>query len=779
MGSCSGATGYKVFDTPTPDTPFPDQPDSRVEMLAPRNGKERAVVRGVSSGTSAWFAVSSTINGKPTMVHPMVSGASVSDSPAPTVTADIGDASNSPHTCGETSVPVTFTFRDSFFGLKSYTVSGTDHDGTFSISGDSKAVTRTITIPSGGSVTVTAQGTNQDSNTDSADGPKWSERFDTACAGQPAIVLAAGLNSTLSSSPSQANDDPVLTPPCNPAGQPQPTDRRDSFDMTFATNACDALGVANGNLVSYLESKGYHAGASRASANRTLLEFSYNGADVNCDGPGGPTFIAHGYSSKDTYRDLATNLSVDATTTADGYVDALKAYSDCWKEKYGVPLTFTVIGHSEGGYNALAIARSAEAKDDKGLISGVVSVDGAQQPPQVMADLNAGGCLVPQGLLHAPADVFGWFWQTAGLPARFADDVAATQAVGDEITNVQEYGTRVATVTNGDDPCLYNDATLNPAADWVASWDINYLNGADEHGAALTSHSDDINVNQPGFPLANFLDYSGFVGSASNTVVSGSTVSRATARALAAAQADNATGTLRGRLVDPSSAQPIGTGAIDVVGAGSVQAARVSPDGTFAASGLTAGSYELYAEPSGVYVGMWVGGTTRASATQYAVSSGNTDVGDISPGVADQVTVTLTDASGAAVTGGSAALFDGNGHELTMAQADETGTVTLRAPAGSYTLVAASPSSQPWSEPLSLSGNAQVSATLLQGARAGVVVTDEDGNPLANVLVGVYSGVNPPRGRANGITRHLFRQRSRRRLLHNEVVRDTRPLRSA
>jgi PKD repeat protein/pimeloyl-ACP methyl ester carboxylesterase len=496
----AGATGYKIYQTPNPSTPFTDQPVT-AEQLPASNGMLKAVVPNIPTGTQAWFAVSSMVSGKPTMVHPLVPGNALSSSQSPTVSVQIGDRGNSPHTCGETQVPVTFTFEDEFFGLKHYEIKV----GTRTISGDaagvSKAVETTLDLTSGQSVKVTAQAENQDPNADNAKGPIYEETFDTQCPTTQAVVLATGLFSHLDpTQPDTSNAQPNCLD-----DKPQLPSGVDGFDEQMATNSCDAEGVAEGNLVSYLEAKGFDPGKTRESPNRTLLEFSYNGAKVDCDAPGGPTFVPNGYSSKDTIRDLGTNLADDSTETADGYVDALKQYSECWQDMYGSALSFTVVGHSEGGYMALAIARSAQQQGFKGLISGVVTVDGAIQPGQVLAELNPGGCLVTSGFLHWPLDVTGWLNQARNLPYRVVGGLAEKAYIGSQIKSVVKDGTRVATVTNADDPCLYEDATLNDAAE-TETWNINYLTGSEEHGAALKSHDDDPNLEQAGFPLTSFLD---------------------------------------------------------------------------------------------------------------------------------------------------------------------------------------------------------------------------------------------------------------------------------
>jgi hypothetical protein len=577
---------------------------------------------------------------------------------------------------------------------------------------------------------VTAQATNNDG--DVGPTPMWSEDFDTKCAATSAVVLAAGLNSSLDPS----NNDGPFTPQCNNDHATFPSGT-DGFDSNFAGNACDAQGVANGNLISYLTSKGYVAGTSRSAPNRTLLEFSYNGADVDCGTGAGPTFVPRAYSIADTYKELASNLSVDSTETADAYVEALKQYSDCWQQDHGTPLSFTIIGHSEGGYEALAIARAAEVDGYKGLISGIISIDGAIQPYSALYQLNAGSCLATGGFLHLPADVAGWLNQKVNWAYNVEYNVGATHLTGLQIQSVQNYGIRVATLTNNDDPCLYNDTTLNPAANYVQYWDINYGSGTDEHGAALTSHGNDINVDTPGYPLVDqFLRWSHFVDNASVPVVTPS------ARpAFAASPSAVDTGDLRGRVVDPNTQSAIADGTVILSGADGAHTGDIGQDGTFSLSGLRAGQYKVYVAPADPGLrGAWVGGTTQSSATAFSVGSSTTDIGDISASAPGRLALTLTDPHGQPITDGYAGLIDSNGRTAAQGKADDHGEIDLQAPPGHYTLEAISPASELVSEDLNLAGSDSKTIELAPGTQATVTVEDQQGQPLPGVAVALYSG---------------------------------------
>ena len=752
-----GATSYQVFQTSSPDTPFPNAPPAKVEMLPARDGMLRAVVRDLPEGSDEWFTISSTIDGKPTMVHPLVHGSALNSSPTPTVSVTVGDPSNGPHTCGRTSVPIQFHFEDDFFGLTSYTITGVNGTQQVSVSGDASTedVNETLHLTVGNDTTVTAQAVNADSDTANATGPLWRETFDTTCGVQPAVVLASGLTTSLSGA-ATATDAPQTSPSpsgpwtgCSNGVQNWVDDNFEHFDRQFATNACDAQAVDNGNLVSFLESQGYHPGTNRSASNRTLLEFSYNGADVNCEAPGGPTFEPRGFTSDDTKSELRhlanppTQSAPDSSPAAEAYVEALEQYSQCWQEKHGEPLSFTIIGHSEGGYEALAMAHAAQQDGYKGLISSVVSVDGAIQPLSILLQLNAAGCFYNTAA-SVPEDVLSWLYAPGFTLSRAAANAAYTVTarhfVGNEIKSIEQYGTRVSTVTNTDDPCLYQDATLNPAA-LSTQWDINYTAGNGGHSAALAAHGND--VNTPGFPLARWLASKNFVGDASVAGAAAASraagASRAAASSIATADA-SATGSLSGTAADAGTLQPLANESVAAVGPGGTTSSTSGQDGTFTIDGLTPGSYALYIDGDGSHDGTWVGGTSEQTATQFTVAAGANSAGTISPVDPIVLSTTITDASGNPVPDAAAALVDANGQQIATGAPGTDGIVRLSAVPGSYTLIAEAPSTVPVKQSIDLTANSGVSLELQPAASVGVTVDDQTGAPIAGAVAAVYSG---------------------------------------
>ena len=409
-------TDYEVFSTPSPDQDFPSTPVANVTWLPnSANGQLKAYVSGLPNGETRYYAISPIVAGQPSMTHPLTAATASDQQTGQQASVTFDDKNGTEHTCGESTVNATFTFGDDFFGIQSYTVSLGGSVAAEKGNLSQPTVTTNppvpISVPATGSVTVTAQATNSAG----LHGPVISRTLDRACPVHQAVVVAMGLNSNLSD-PLDSPITPVIDSACTPPSG------RDAFDMLAVTNACDdgsADPDSHGNLVAYLTSRGYDPGATRASPNRTLLEFSYQGATVNCGAKGdvGPTFIPNNYTSFNTWTELAQQVLPKITGTARHYFDAMEQYSDCWKDRYGIKLQYSIIGHSEGGYEALGIANAAAdaAESDPsraGLVSSVVTVDGAVNPTAVLEDLNIGDCFAGGSALQLPEDVAGFYAKT-------------------------------------------------------------------------------------------------------------------------------------------------------------------------------------------------------------------------------------------------------------------------------------------------------------------------------------------------------------------------------
>lgn len=116
-----GATAYKVFKTPDRETDFPNTPDATAQQL----GSTKAVVRDAPSDPQSYFAVSSLVNGRWTMVHPMIGSDQVTPGEYPHI--QVADESE----CGSSAVAGTATFTDPDFPLKKWAgvINGTTLSG--------------------------------------------------------------------------------------------------------------------------------------------------------------------------------------------------------------------------------------------------------------------------------------------------------------------------------------------------------------------------------------------------------------------------------------------------------------------------------------------------------------------------------------------------------------------------------------------------------------------------------------------------------------------------
>jgi PKD repeat protein/flagellar hook assembly protein FlgD len=727
-----GATAYQVYTTPDPATDFPGQPAAGAEMLEDDGSKHRAVIRNVPAGTKAWYAVSPLVNGRPQMSHPLVQATSTAEAPSPTVKADYEWKSKSNHTCGVTEGTIDFTFTESFFELSDYevTVDGAVVDAKPLRRQKADGAKTQISIGAGEQLKVTARARNSDKDW----GPLWSTNLDTQCEREHAVVLAMGLFSSLVAEGSHEAITESDNCPNHPGG-------RDGFEEQAATNACDAQSDRVGNLVSYLESKGYRYGDNFSSEGRTILEFSYNGA-ASCDGEtAGPTFwVPQPYSAARTVGEVLLEASLYRTTSASNNVEQLKKYSECWKTHYGRELTYTIIGHSLGGYEALAMAAEAASKNYTGLISRIVSVDGAIHPHVIPLELQLGRCFINDGLELPEAVLAALIAKPLNVALWLADRWIWLEDdrnwSAERIRGAQNAGTKVATVTNYHDGCLSVDATLNEAADDVATFYVdNGVSGKDKHAAALKAHGP--GTKDPGYPLTAFLD-SGYVPQAGSLPPRESS-ELATAQVAATTAA---TGRLVGRVVHPLTGAPVSSGQVVAAGGGTPSAyTTIHENGTFEFDELPTGDYRLFVQSfTGSVRGAWVGGSTMEQARTFTVGSGTAEVGDLSGVALPQVTVKLTGADRRPITDGVVVLADAEGRQAATGETDAAGVVTLTAPPGTYSLGAASPSTAGTTTTVDLPGPASVDLELEPAAVVTATIKDQKGAPLPSVAAALYSG---------------------------------------
>ena len=413
-----GATSYAIYSTNDPTVDFNDDPDEAHVVPATGTGRLRAWVGGIDPGSPRHFAVSPLVDGRPLMSHPLTTADANSNSSATTVSYSFDTPSGTEHTCGvDGPFDVTLTFNDDF-GLGTYEYQVTDAVGSRSfgpsvVSDGALDKSITVSVDLTGTPTAEAELKARATNIAGDVGAWETVTMDKKCGYRKVVVLAAGLNSFLDSDESTTV---ALDPTC-----PDPAMVRDGFNNGFASNACAEKYFGDpkdrlGNLVAYLKTRGYDPGVSRSSAGRTLLEFSYEGAEApdpkQC-GPGAedekPTLVPNSYGVGATYESIVGELDFPQSIgRARNYFSKLVDYDQCWRKAYGEALDVTIIGHSLGGYQALALARLAAVAANEGKstikVSGVLTIDGAIQPSTVYRQFGAGDCFINSAWIGVPAE---------------------------------------------------------------------------------------------------------------------------------------------------------------------------------------------------------------------------------------------------------------------------------------------------------------------------------------------------------------------------------------
>lgn len=745
MAPVSGATAYRFWTIDGPREEFVRVPPSAVHpVAATAAGELRYYLDDVDP--DAHLAVTSVTGGVPRLVHAVTRPSTTDNRVA--VRASYDTASGTPDACytpanqghgeiGDPLVAVGLVFEDGF-GLEtvSYSVDGVQH-GPFPAGGaTSYAVAESIRLDLGDVASHELRWSATNLAGDRMD--TTGTTVDRDCAVQKGVVVAMGLNSSL-----KRGEKPTSVVP-EDCGEGR--ERGDAWLEQAATNGCDA-GVPNrhprGNLVSYLGSKGYDAQDSRNAAARTLLEFSYEGADVVCPVDGAPSFLPRDYESSRTVTELTGQVLRKTNDTARSYFAALARYDSCWRERFGERLEFTVLGHSLGGYETLGLLKAA--KDYRGeftlpgqsgredLISAAVSMDGALQPEFVLLQLRAGTCLtsgIGAGILDSIQDgleVPNVVLTVAGL----VNYAHGPNWASDIIRGAQQAGIRVATLTNTEDECLYQAATLNYAADDTVAYTVDVGgSGQDGHSALLTRH--DAPIEQSGYPVTGIIDQ--YLRHSHGTL-------REPVRALRALRGAAATGGgggIAGTLVHggaPAYAEVVAIS--DQVS----ESATTDENGRFALAGLPAGSYRLYVNPAvSTAAAGWIGGPDRAGATVYQVVDGTVDAGTLTLAPAERTTLTLVDAQGAALSRAGLTVSDGD-RVVAAVAADGAGRAVLPTGLRDDLIVTGADLS-------GLMGTASVGQVRAAGWRLRLTPTpsvqvrllDDAGRPLAGITAAVRRG---------------------------------------
>ncbi|MBO9521583.1 MAG: carboxypeptidase regulatory-like domain-containing protein [Nocardioidaceae bacterium] len=759
-----GATAYRFFTRSGLEGDYREVPADDVHQYyvagtGPSTpGPKRVVLQGIDPEVDRYFVISSVIGGKPTMVHRLAPLPETENKPA--ATPVYHTSNGGPHTCGARTIDVTFDFGDDF-GLQSWTV---DPDGDGEVARDvvgqvpadsdyarvmfgeagartTLAVPLVLRIPAGqSSMTVRYWAYNLAG--DGNESQPWTLTVDTECPRRDVAVVAMGLNSSLDTSQALASD---------PAPSSCPVAGRDAFSNQAATNACVEKYYGDptdtqGNVIAYLNAKGYYQGASRSAGGKDLIEFSYEGADVNCYASGGPAITPRSYSGGRTWTEIITHVSRKDTDTADRFLDALEDYAACWKQERGEQLYFNFFGHSLGGYEVLAMANGARKRTGSIKVASVTTIDGAIHPSIVWSELMGGHCKVDgddhpiwAGLGDAAGKVLqvGVFPTSINVALGYDAIFNEKERVGHEIDELEKTGARVATVTNLADECLFADGTVSDHAEihTVYNVDAPGWKGEDGHSALLTSHKSP--VDAPGYPVTGTVDWAlnGHRGGGVPRAIQGFRAAMRVVGLLTTGSAE-ADPTVTGRVVDPGTGDPLaGT---HVVLSGDVQLeTNTGADGTFTVPAVPPGSYRVHLTPQQDGLrDAWVGGADRDSAQVFDVGA-DTDLGDLSPGVARHTSIRVVDAGGAAVAGSGVVVTDAAGHQVAVVRTGDDGSVVVDTGAGAFDVVAAKDATASPSVPFTAGGD-EVVLHLAPIARVSATLADAAGDPVPNALAGLY-----------------------------------------
>jgi flagellar hook assembly protein FlgD/PKD repeat protein len=173
-----GATGYEIYATPDRSTDFPATP-----VLAVPAGTTSATLP-LAQGDTGWFAVSSIINGRRTLVHPITQAAPSSQPAVPSSHGKLSTATS----CGA-DIGVSVQFSDPFFDLTGWTATlGGTSVASGGLTGREAATSflvKAADVPSAGAL-LTIRATDSQET-----GAPWTGWVTTSCSG-PIHMLVLG-----------------------------------------------------------------------------------------------------------------------------------------------------------------------------------------------------------------------------------------------------------------------------------------------------------------------------------------------------------------------------------------------------------------------------------------------------------------------------------------------------------------------------------------------------------------------------------------------------------
>jgi hypothetical protein len=733
-----GATDHQVFTTPDRTTPFAATPTPFREVVP-----GRWVIDDIAPDEPVFVAVSAIIDGERVMVHPLVEANSSEHAATTRASVEVGERGT--RTCGEDTA-FALRFTETFFELTAiewqigqHPVETRSVTGTYAVEGPHELEKTELA----GGITVRARARNADGTW----GAWATQRFDTDCRVRPTVVLASGLRTSVEG---------------HGFG---------GFNGTWGTPD------EGQSVIPRLTRMGYDYGDSWLTPYRTLLEYSYESAEVSA----GPTFRPNRYGSIRTFLELQRLVQSNIGHSASDYLDALIEYDARWSANRSERLEYHLVGHSLGGAQVLQIgyelARRADACDGTyptsvgdypcgrlhDLVSSITTVNGAVHPRTVLQDINPQHCGLGIGA-DDPVVSDTLFARLPFIGESEASDERASTARA--IVDLADRGIHVATLSNSYDTCLSDRSTLttarHPQVRVALHSVVSGETGVDGHTALLRPGIP--STGKDYYPLASFLRerlpdprrawYARHEGIDRDPVVtfgiSSASLAAESLETSSAGPEDGAAapGGIAGRALDPAG-QP--------EAAGSVYA--FDPDGElveFGAIGWSGGRFEIAELPAGTYRlfvnpesstsgGAWFGGVDFDSATPVVLGEDErVDVGDVATVATHRLTVTVRDLDGDPVASAGAGLRDEVGRTVqSRATAEGQPLVFEDLPTGTYELVVAGPTTAVTTREVRVPAESAVTVAAGPAGQVRIAVKDPAGQPIVGLVATILVDGDP------------------------------------
>ncbi|QBI20743.1 PKD domain-containing protein [Egibacter rhizosphaerae] len=729
-----GADDYELYSTEDLNTQFPD------ERIDGEEVRERvvAIPREEDKGASEW-AVSTSIDGDRELFHPVSRAGATSTPTSPSASLVFTDGQR--HLCGG-SATLEAAFSDEILDLTGYEIEIAEWEEQ---SGDLSGRSDTVQLDTFQADDLPDAGLEVRARAQDELGT-WGEWGSVTlrpdCPGEDVVVLAAGLFSRVEEGDERWRER---------FGRPNDT----HFESVV------------GQLTEFGYELGHLGAGPYEEPNRTILEFSYNGANVRQTDEG-PIFEPVPYSRRDTVSELQRTASeaarlldmVDPSewiggairSTGEEYLDALIEYDRAWYEAHGEWLRFHFVGHSLGGRQVLNIASAAASRADdcegettpdgypcerfEDLVGSVITVNGAVYPATTVQEIDVVSCLTS----------FNQWWvdrafdeldrQTVQVRAnaeRVADPLAKVEkpVVERDLGRIGDSATRVNTLGTPQDSCMPPDVTV---ADHVHPHVEGSTHTVSGHG--LDAHHVLLDGGTPERPT-DWMPVRSLIRDRLGPAGGTAPVELDTAPRQGLLRPQALTGgpaEIAGTLTDPGGAPLDGGEVVVLDDADGVDLAPVESDGSFVVEGLAPGQYRVFSNPLVPgQTGGWLGGPELASAERFELEAGETlDLGEIAGEPTHELHVSVEDPDGQAPTGLQVSLRDtATDTAAGRAGVDADGDLTFNGVvAGTYEVTTSAPGWAESSTTVEVPATNSVDLVVEPAPFTAVRVVDGEGDPL-------------------------------------------------